>query len=521
MSAATGSNGGHSSPPTRTPGIRGWLRRRDEVPAAELLRAKRPLRTGIVLLIVVAIAVYAGFSKHIPFTHGYRLNAVFPTVLDVAPGSPVRVAGVDVGKVTSISRHGDAGEMGMEIGSGGLPIHEDATVTIRPRLFLEGNWFVELQPGSPSAPTVSSGYTIPITQASDPVQLDQVLDALNSGTRSNLQEVLVELGRAYSQPPTAAENAHQAPRQRGLTGAQAINRAARVAPRALRGAAIVNQALGGTHEHDLSTLVASIKRVAGALDEHSSQLGELITNFNTFLGEFAGQSANVTKSVAGLPGALDNATRAFVTLHQALTPLRTFSLKILPGVAQVPATVTALSPWIAEVRASLGASELGGVASSLRESAPAIARLTSASTPLFQQNNLLSQCLTDVLIPAGNTHLSDGANTGGQGVFREFWYSLVGSGSVAQTFTGNGLSGFRSFVGGGGSALRSSPSTLVGSTSAAPEVLVARSALAPLGSSPRFPTSEPAYQPLQPCYKQALPQFNGPDASGPADGSSG
>ena len=72
----------------------------------------------------------------------------------------------------------------MEIEPRGLPIHADATVKIRPRLFLEGNWFVELQPGSPSAKTVSSGYTIPVTQTADPVQLDQVLDALNTDTRA-------------------------------------------------------------------------------------------------------------------------------------------------------------------------------------------------------------------------------------------------------------------------------------------------------------------------------------------------
>jgi ABC-type transporter Mla subunit MlaD len=505
----------------RSTGIRGWLRRRDEVPAAELLRARRPLRTGVLVLVVVAIAVYVGFTKSVPFSHGYRLNAVFTTVVDVAPGSPVRVAGVPVGKVTSIARHGNVGEMTMEISSSGLPIHEDATVKIRPRLFLEGNWFVELQQGSPSAPTVSSGYTIPITQASDPVQLDQVLDALNSSTRSNLQEVLVELGRAYSQPPTAAEDSEAEGSERGLTGAEAINKAARLAPKALRGAAIVNQALGGTHEKDLSTLVASVKRVAGALDVHSAQLGELIVNFNTFLGEFASRSVDLNATVARLPGALHSASRAFAGLHAALAPLRSFSDAIIPGVRQTPATVIALKPWIAQLRGSLGPAELGGVAADLRASAPAVAQLTTGTNTLFEQNSLLSQCLTDVLIPAGNTKLQDGANTSGQSVFREFWYSLVGSGSVAQNFTGNGLDGFRSLIGGGGSLVRSAPVTIPGVHSSAGDVLVARTPLAPLGVSPRFPASEPPYRPLEPCYKQSLPDFNGSLASGPADGSSG
>ena len=39
----------------------------------------------------------------------------------------------------------------------GLPLHEDATITIRPRLFLEGNFFLDLRPGSPSAPDLPDG----------------------------------------------------------------------------------------------------------------------------------------------------------------------------------------------------------------------------------------------------------------------------------------------------------------------------------------------------------------------------
>ena len=78
----------------------------------------------------------------------------------------------------------------MELESKGLPVHADATLKIRPRIFLEGDWFVELQPGRPSVETLSSGATIPVTQTSDPVQLDQVLDALNTDTRANLQNFL-------------------------------------------------------------------------------------------------------------------------------------------------------------------------------------------------------------------------------------------------------------------------------------------------------------------------------------------
>ena len=313
-----------------------YIRRRDEVPVAELQRRRAPLRRAIFVIVILAIGVYFGFTKHIPFTHGYRLHAVFPNAVNISPNSPVRTAGVNVGKVTSVKRVGEYGEVTMEISNSGLPIHRDATVKIRPRLFLEGNWFVELQPGSPGSPTVSSGSTLPVTQASDPVQLDQVLDALNTDTRANLQEFLIQFGKAYSEKPTPAEDAEQEPEVQGLTGAQALNRAARRGPKALKGAAIVNQAIAGTHERDLSTLIDSIKRVTGALDVHSQALGELFTNFNTFLSEFANQSSNLRATVARLPGALHSATRAFVALGAALPPLRSFSEAIIPGVELDP-----------------------------------------------------------------------------------------------------------------------------------------------------------------------------------------
>ena len=123
-------------------------RRRDEMSVVEMQRYN-PLRVGIVFLVIVIVAVYFGFTKHIPFKHDYRLKAVFSTAVNIRPKSPVRIAGVDVGKVTGLTREGESGLVSMEIENKGLPIHADATLKIRPRIFLEGNWFVELQPGSP------------------------------------------------------------------------------------------------------------------------------------------------------------------------------------------------------------------------------------------------------------------------------------------------------------------------------------------------------------------------------------
>ena len=84
----------------------------------------------------------------------------------------------------------------MTIDNNGLPLHKDATFAIRPRIFLEGNFFVDVSPGTPEAPVAPSSYTFPIQQGTEPVQFDQVLTSLQADTRQNLQTLLQQFGTA-------------------------------------------------------------------------------------------------------------------------------------------------------------------------------------------------------------------------------------------------------------------------------------------------------------------------------------
>src|SRR6202043_348650 len=117
------------------------------------------------------------------------------------------------------------------------------------------------------------------------------------------------------------------------------------------------------------------------------------------------------------------------------------------------AAVAASLPWIEQVRASLGPEELGGVAKGLSAATPALARLTAEQTPLYQQTELFNKCLTNVIIPAGNTKLQDGSATTGVENYKEFWYALTGLAGISQSFDGNGV--FSHFlIGGGGPTVR-------------------------------------------------------------------
>ena len=121
-------------------------------------RSARRLPNWVIGLIVVGIVIfgfYLAFTKKLPFTsNGYEVKGVFRDAQNVAVKSPVREAGVNIGTVTSVDPmpKSNAAVVTMSITDQGRPIHDDARLQLRPRLFLEGNLFVDVHPGSPSAP---------------------------------------------------------------------------------------------------------------------------------------------------------------------------------------------------------------------------------------------------------------------------------------------------------------------------------------------------------------------------------
>ena len=70
-------------------------------------RGPSPAKIGLFLVLLLAIASYLAFTKRIPFTSpGYELHATFRNAATLRPDSPVRIAGVNVGKVISIEPKG-------------------------------------------------------------------------------------------------------------------------------------------------------------------------------------------------------------------------------------------------------------------------------------------------------------------------------------------------------------------------------------------------------------------------------
>jgi phospholipid/cholesterol/gamma-HCH transport system substrate-binding protein len=472
-----------------------------------------PFGAGMIALVVVAIALYAAFVHNYPWSNPYELKATFANANNLAPNSPVRIAGVTVGKVTNIeTKEGSsASVVTMALNDDALPIHKDAQAKIRPRIFLEGNFFVDLKPGSPGEPNLSSGEGIPMSQTFSPVQIDQILGVLQSSTRHSTQKLLQGFGDALNGKPRTGEDRLADPSTRGQTAAQSLNDSLDTAVPALRGTSEVNEAFLGTEPHDLSKLVRSTGQTAEILSRHEDSLKNLITNFNTTTAAFASQASALQTSIRLLPGVLIAADNALTHLNNAFPPLRAFSRDILPAVHETPATVAASFPWIAQTRKLVSPSELGGLVQDLQPTVASLAAATDGSIKLFPQVDLVSKCFTQVVLPTGDIKVEDPPLSTGVENYKEFWWALTGLSGESQNFDGNGS--YTRFQTGGGSHFVSTGQAVGGGPSS---VQFGNAILQPIGSRPGRPASRPPYNRTFPCYKNPIPDINGATtASGP------
>ena len=382
------------------------------------------MMAGVVALIVILPAIYWGFTKVNPFADRFEFKAAFRTGNDVKQDSLVRIAGVTVGKVKEVKpiRDGEPGVLvTMEVEKAGLPIHEDAVLKIRPRIFLEGNFFVDVKPGTPSAPALKEGETIPVQQTSAPVQFGQVLTALQTDTREDLRKVLDEYGRGL-----AGE------------GAKGYNRSIPYQESAFRDSAIVNEAQLGEREHDLSGYVEGAARVAEGLDRNRRQLKALITDFADTAQGFADEEDNLSAAIDELPDVLTTGRSALGALNESFPPTRRLIADLRPATrSSLPALTTGV-PLTRQLRLLVSRRELRGLVRDLRPTVPHLVELNRGGVGLQGQIRLLSSCQLEVYLPTLEERIPDPNIPPPGKVYEEAPKSLVGLAGESRSYDANG-----------------------------------------------------------------------------------
>jgi phospholipid/cholesterol/gamma-HCH transport system substrate-binding protein len=475
-------------------------------------RRLSPFQIGLIAIVLTFIGFYLAFTKSIPFAgHGYQLKAVFADAQNIRAKSPVRISGVEVGEVSGVQHVTDADGNGedaaivtMDIKDSALPIRQDATMQLRPRLFLEGNLFVDLHPGSPGAPELSSGSLVPENQTSSSVQFDQVLTSLQAPVRQDLQIFLKEFGGALSK----------------YGGAEGFRETFRTSPAAFEFTSQVNQALLGTQPGDLAGFVSNLDVVARELNSNSAGLQGLITNLNTVSGDFAAHQASLREAIIELPRTLAAGRPALFKLNQDFPALRAFAREALPGVKASNAALDFANPWIGQLRQLVSREELRGLVKDLGPTVPDLAALSHDTLPFLEQSRSLASCFNNVVIPWSNTRIPNVNGSGdsdsdppAEKVYLETAYGFSGVAGESRSGDANGQE-FR-VLGGGGS------NTIAPFTT--PDLTGQVTGVAPfafLGSQPAKQSSaKTPFRPDVPCETQDAPDLRA-GALGPAPATS-
>ena len=230
---------------------------------------------------------------------------------------------------------------------------------IRPRIFLEGNFFVDLQPGTPSAPDARRRRHDPGHADGDAGAARPGADRAAGATRARTCRTLLDGAR--HRRSTASRRRPRTPtptrRRAGKTAAQALNDAIALRPSArCAGTAIVNEALPG---HRARPRPLAADRRACAHDRRRSwrneqQLKDLITNFNTTIGGArVARRATCARRSALLAPTLASADARARRAQRRVPDRRARSrARSCPASRETAATIDAAFPWIDQTRAA-------------------------------------------------------------------------------------------------------------------------------------------------------------------------
>ena len=442
-----------------------------------------PFLAGLIAIALIAVGSWFGFTKANPFASPYELTAVFENASSLKPKSPVRIAGVEAGtvkKVETFDTKTGAARVTMELEDTALPIHEDAELKIRPRILLEGNFFVDIEPGSPNAPIRGDGGApIPMAQTAAPVQLGDVLNVLKADVRGDLRTLLAE----YS--------------LKGLEGggAESFNDAIPFFEPAYSSSSIANDALLGVDpDADLQRVLRGQQGTAEALTVDTPSLKGLVTNLNTTARALAAEDDSLRAAIPALRDTLRTGSPALASLSSALPPLRAFAVEALPGVRSSDETIDAALPFIAQTRALVRPGELQGAAAVLRRRIPSLVRLNRRLIPFLAEGRALASCTNEVLVPYFESPIPSGEQgNSGQLVREQVQRAFVGLSGESRTSDANGP-WFR--------------------TQAVPPNKLSLGEVEPV--PPTDVSTPPAHRPDVPCETQEPPNLDAPEANSSA-----
>jgi virulence factor Mce-like protein len=334
-----------------------------------------PRRSALLAALAFALScvglivfVWTQFGGTIPFSpEGYRLSAEFREAGQLVPGADVRISGVTVGRVATISSRGVDSIVTVEIAPQYAPLPAATRAILRQKTLL-GEGYVELSASPRTGRMLRDGATLPVSHVQSTQSLDQVLSAFDKPTQRNFEAALNGTAAAL------------AGRGQDLGNALGNLDPATTELTALVG--VLNEQQG-----NVQRLIANGATVLGTLGSRSAELQTLITAGNEVFSSTAARNAALSATVDALPPFLTRLRSTLRVLDGTLT-LAKPSLDALEPVA--PLLTPALHDLIS----------LSGPAVTLLHEAPSLIDAADQALPAIQRFSEAFKPAVDALLPA-------------------------------------------------------------------------------------------------------------------------
>ena len=185
----------------------------------------------------------------------------------------MRVAGVRVGDISKVEYEDGNAVVTMDIDQKFLPVYQDATILLRPKTGLK-DMFLELDPGTEAAGEYEEEDTIPVANTAPDVNLDEVLELLDTDTRAYLSLLLTGAGEGLE--------------GRGKDLGELLGSLGPIN----KGLARLNGEVAKRKEN-LANLIHNMNIFFGRLGEEDEEIAALIDASNDSLGAIASQDLDV------------------------------------------------------------------------------------------------------------------------------------------------------------------------------------------------------------------------------------
>jgi phospholipid/cholesterol/gamma-HCH transport system substrate-binding protein len=226
-----------------------------------------------------------------PWSNEFALNAEFASANGLVPQAEVRVSGVHVGTVLTITDAPDGATLVRMALQPGIPLRRDTRAVIRPKTLL-GEKFVELVRGKGSQEAyLGNGTTIPKAQTGQAIEIDDILNAMDAPTRKAMSESFRQLGIAFDS------------RQQDVGAALPAldTTVANLRPLAR---------VGESRQQELDRILTNLNTIMQALADEQDQLGHLVNSGDTVMSAIASRDqalAGTVRNGAAVFGSLDQA----------------------------------------------------------------------------------------------------------------------------------------------------------------------------------------------------------------------